>query len=467
MVKFIHKIKNSLSTKIFLGVLFTLTFICLLIFGSMRVFMPKILQSEQNTAFTKNLYKLASDLETIPKEEIQLYINSFALENQANVDIYDEKNNVVFSTNLATVDDTNTSSNSNQETTIRLNFQNNGQTLFLNTSLTTNNADKLIGTFGKIFPYTLIAIIILSLLVAWLYTNILAKPIVNISNISKKMATLDLTWRCNIKRSDEIGVLAKNMNQMAYNLNNTLYELKTANEKLQEDIAWEKRQEKQRKDFFAAISHELKTPVAILKGELEGMICNIGKFKDRDTYLQEAYETTESIEKLVKEIMSLVKINIEEMKPNKEKIVLNQMITECCKTYEDITLNKNISIEKDIDPSITCYADYNNFKKAISNILGNAVYHSPEESFIKISLKRRNNKGVLNIENSGAHIDEEEMKRIFEPFYRVDKSRSRHTGGSGLGMYITKNILEMHNFEYTFKNTNSGVSFRIIFPLYK
>lgn len=429
--------------------------------------MPKVLQNEQSTKFTTNLYKLANDLEKIPKGDIQTYINNFALENQANVTIFDENDTTIFSTQFAIKDNINNSPETSGKLSGTLDFENNGQKLFLKTSLAVNSSDQLIETFEKIFPYTLIAILILSLLVAWIYTNILAKPVVNISNISRRMAALDLTWKCDIKRSDEIGILANNLNQMAHNLNNTLFELKTANEKLQEDIAWEKRQEKQRKDFFAAISHELKTPVAILKGELEGMIYNVGKFKDRDTYLQEAYETTELIEKLVKEIMTLVKVNMTEIKPNKEKIILNQIITECHKTYEDLIINKNISIRQDIEPDIICYADYNNFKKAISNILGNAVYHSPEESFIKISLKKHNHEGILTIENSGVHIDEEEMKRAFEPFYRIDKSRSRHTGGSGLGMYITKNILEMHDFKYNFENTSSGVAFRIIFPLIK
>lgn len=463
MGKLISRIKNSLSTKIFLGVMSILITVCLLIFGSLRILMPKAFESEQSAQFSTNLHKLANQLETIDIEDLESYITSFAIENRANVTVYDENETAVSSVNIAEATDGSPEKKSNNNVVGTVTFQNEGRAYSLSADIAVSTAEQLTGTFMQVFPYILIIIIVISALSAFLYSRILAKPIVDISRISKKMTALDMTWRCDIKRSDEIGVLADNLNRMAASLDNALTELRTTNEKLQEDIEWERRQEKQRKDFFAAISHELKTPVAVLKGELEGMICNVGKFKDRDTYLQEAFETAESIEKLVREIMSLAKVNMEEMKLHKQDIPLNDIVADCLKIHEDLAAAKQIAIQQDFEDGILCRADYMNLKKAVSNIIGNAVHHSPEKASIEIIIRKSGGKGILSVENSGVHVRQEETLRVFEPFYRIDKSRSRHTGGSGLGLYIAKTILDMHGFGYSLENTEKGVKFTIAF----
>ncbi|MGL6200414.1 MAG: ATP-binding protein [Lachnospiraceae bacterium] len=462
MNKLISKIRNSLISKIFLGITTVLIAVCLLIFVSLRILMPTAFENEQSTQLITNLQSLLTQLEASSPNDFDTYITSFAIENSANVFISDENGNTISSVNVSKGNDD--SSQGRGTITGATSFLNNGKTYYIEAGIAGNAVDQITGTFVRIFPYILIIIIFISALAAFLYARILAKPIVDISHISRKMTALDMTWRCDIKRSDEIGVLADSLNQMAASLDNALTELRTANEKLQEDIEWERRQEKQRKDFFAAISHELKTPVAVLKGELEGMICNVGKFKDRDTYLQEAFETAESIEKLVKEIMSLAKMNMDEMKLHLQDILLNDLVTDCLKAYEEPAAAKQITVRQNFEDELLCYADYMNLKKAVSNIIGNAVHHSPEKAFIDITIRKSGDKGILMIENSGVHVSQEEIERVFEPFYRIDKSRSRHTGGSGLGLHIVKTILDMHGFEYSLENTDTGVKFTMIFP---
>src|SRR5699024_2320779 len=131
-----------------------------------------------------------------------------------------------------------------------------------------------------------------------------SKPLVNISNVAKRMTTLDMTWKCEVNRKDEIGVLATSLNEMAEQLNSALASLRSANWQLKKDIEREREQEKQRVEFFTAVSHELKTPIAIIKGQLEGMIYQVGEYKDRDTYLRRCMKTTNDMEALVKEILS-------------------------------------------------------------------------------------------------------------------------------------------------------------------
>lgn len=423
--------------------------------------MPKAFESKQTIQFSTSLYELTRQLEATPIDDMMPYITDFAISNQSNVVLYDSDLNAITSFGVSSSENDFTASSA--ASALTTDFLNEGKTYYITAELFGNTVDQLSGTFVQIFPYTLLLILIISSLAAFLYSRILAKPIVDISNISKKMTALDMTWQCDIKRSDEIGVLANNLNQMAVSLDDALTELKEANKKLQEDIERERRQDKQRRDFFAAISHELKTPVAILKGELEGMICNVGKFKDRDTYLQQTFETAESIEKLVKEIMSLTKMSMEEIEPSRQDINLNDLVADCCKAYDELASEKHIVFRQDFEGDILCYADYMNLKKAVSNIIGNAVYHSPEKATIDVAIQKSGDNGILAVENSGVHIAREEIERLFEPFYRLDKSRSRHTGGSGLGLYIVKTVLDIYEFEYSLENTETGVKFTIVF----
>jgi two-component system sensor histidine kinase VanS len=237
--------------------------------------------------------------------------------------------------------------------------------------------------------------------------------------------------------------------------------LQATNAQLQIDIEREREQERQRRDFFSAISHELKTPVTILKGELEGMMLNVGKFKDRDKYLQEAHETTQSIEKLVREIMMLVKLDTISLKP--EAVKLSDLVSDCLHKYEGLAQNKHIEIACHLEDGATANVDKEQMQTVLSNIIGNAVKHSPEGGHVDISVSGQNGQVELLVENAGVHIPPEELGQVWEPFYRIDKSRSRDTGGSGLGLYIVKTILDLHGLAYRFENTEGGMRFKIIF----
>lgn len=272
---------------------------------------------------------------------------------------------------------------------------------------------------------------------------------------------LDMKWRCDDSRSDEIGILAGNLNEMALRLDRALCELQEANDKLKADIDREREQDKRRRDFFSAISHELKTPVTILKGELDGMILNVGKFKDRDRYLQEAYQTTESIEKLVREIMALARFDMISL--NEEEMSVSDLADECCEIYECIAYEKRIQINRQYDSDIMITADRKQMTTVLSNIINNAIRYSPKDSHIDVCILKKDGREMLTVENRGTPIDADDLSRIWEPFYRTDKSRNRDTGGSGLGLYIVKSILDLHGFQYGIANTDHGIKFTLVF----
>ena len=466
----VRNIENSLSAKIFISITTILSLISLLIFGMLRIIMPTIYQRQLDAQLIRNIGETVVQLENAPQSEWNVLLYQFSSTNNAAIEIHyeipatpDGSTGRMISVTpsgeegLELWDQYYLGETSNFYTT----FNQNGGLYIVNVMsiAITNSVQQLEGIFFQVFPYVFIAILLVAILTAFLYTRFLAKPIVEIAHTSRKMANLDLSWHCETNRNDEIGLLANNLNQMANQLTTTLQELTTANEQLQNDIEKEREHERRRRDFFTAASHELKTPVTILKGELDGMILNVGKFKDRDKYLQEAYKTSERVEMLVREMMTLAKLDT--ICLNLEKINLLHMINEIAEYYEPIAKEKQITISIEKDPSCAVFvkADGVQLQTTVSNVVSNAVKHSPQGEKVEIKLMKENENVVLTVENKGAQIEEGEILKVWEPFYRTDKSRSRDTGGSGLGLYIVKTILDLHGFSYNLANSENGVKF--------
>lgn len=477
--------KNSLSAKIFTGITAILLVISLLIFVMLWIVMPRTYGQRLSVQFVNDMQDLTAMLESSPKDQWENLLFLFALENNIDVNILDENNNTILSfyanESISSIEYDKATSTyisssivsnevlSNIDSSLGLGFSFEQDGNFYNLvsvaydDINMRAITEISAIFPQVFPYVLVMILFLSICAALFYSRFLAKPIVEIAHVSKKMANLDMSWHCETNRTDEVGLLANHLNQMATQLTTTLQELQTANIKLQADIKKEREHERRRRDFFTAVSHELKTPVTILKGELDGMILKVGKFKDRDKYLQEAYKTSESIEKLVREIMTLAKLDNINLKL--EDVNLSELMTDVSNIYEPLAQQKQMNIKLDLThiEAVIIKADKIQLQTVISNIISNAVKHSQAGQNIEISLIKENECGLLTVENKGVHIDDEELSKLWEPFYRTDKSRSRDTGGSGLGLYIVKTILDLHGFSYRLKNSENGIKFTMTF----
>ena len=208
-------------------------------------------------------------------------------------------------------------------------------------------------------------------------------------------------------------------------------------------------------EFFTAVSHELKTPIAIIKGQLEGMIYQVGEYKDRDTYLRRCLKTTNDMEALVKEILSAARMGGSDFHLERTDLDISQMLRKVCQQFRGRMEDKQIELRMDIQPGYHYQGDRRLMEKVFTNVIGNAVTYSPVGAVITVTQKDE----VFSVENTGVHIAEEDLERIFTPFYRVDKSRNRNSGGSGLGLYITKTILDHHEIVYNMVNTKNGVKF--------
>ena len=247
-------------------------------------------------------------------------------------------------------------------------------------------------------------------------------------------------------------------------LSNALSELKNAHIALKQDMERERELEMQRTAFFSAVSHELKTPVTILKGQLHGMLDGVGIYQNRDKYLSKALQVTCRMENLVQEILTVSRMESNQMSPRLQTINLNNLITQQIDEIDDLLVYKEMTVSLSIAESISITVDPVLLQKVNSNLLSNAVFYAPEKASLSLSAIQTLQYTELQVENSGSHIPEEALPHVFEAFYRADRSRSRITGGSGLGLYIVQMILTLHHAWFHIENTSGGVRFTIRFP---
>ena len=334
------------------------------------------------------------------------------------------------------------------------------------TLLLAKNTDKesqAVEALHKALPALTIVIVAISVLAAVFYAWYMTAPIKKISKMSKQMANMDFGSLCPVERTDEIGVLSDSLNTLSSNLSAALMELKEANQKLQVDIDKEKELELRRMEFFSAASHELKTPITIIKGQLQGMLCGVGRYKDRETYLAQSLEVTNSLEKMVQELLTVSRIEAPQYSCVKTHFDFTQFLRQRLAAFDDLFVQKELSVAINLLPGIYIDGDIGLLQKVVDNLLGNAATYSPPGNSVRVNLRQAEEKVYLTIENTGVHIPEDDISKLFEPFYRVEQSRNRQTGGSGLGLYIVKTIINLHNAEISVQNTDDGVAIKVIF----
>ena len=303
---------------------------------------------------------------------------------------------------------------------------------------------------------------IVSILIALFFARYITRPILKVNEASKRMVKLDFRKPYPEKRSDEIGILGENLNQLAEHLEDTLQELKEKNQILQDEIQREQEMERKQLSFFAAVSHELKTPVTILKGQIQGMISGIGGYKDRDKYLKRSYEVVFSMEGLIQEILDVSRMKSAGFLLNFSTISLDSIVKGIIQEWEDIATDRGVTLHTEIEEKTEICADRVLFQKVIGNLISNAVKYTPDNGNIWCKVYKNEEGVIFSVENNAEHISEQEIPKLFDAFYRREKSRNRKAGGSGLGLYIVKMIVELHHYECDFKNTNQGIEVKIV-----
>lgn len=298
--------------------------------------------------------------------------------------------------------------------------------------------------------FMLVAIALLSVMIS---INI-ARPIKKINLYAKDISNLKFSSKLTLKRRDEFRDLISSLNEMTFNLKKTYADLNEANEKLAKDIDFEKEQEEKKKHLIMTINHEIKTPLAVMKGMIEGMIDGVGRYKDKDKYLAELLHQIEAIEHITQDLTYSLRL---EDKMKKGEIANTKVIDQQFSSLEELASHHFIKINKQID---LCDVYMNEELLVIlsTNLIKNAILYSTDKH-ISVSGEKSANQFTLTVKNKG-EIPEHEIEKIFESFYRVQSSGTKKSG-SGLGLFIVKQICELYGYPYKIFNDNGYVVAKI------
>lgn len=313
-------------------------------------------------------------------------------------------------------------------------------------------------------PWLLLVLLTFSLLCAFFYSRYITRPIVRMSGIAGKMAELDFHWECGETRRDEIGQLGRSLDAMAGKLSTALTELESANQALRGEVEQERELDRQRMAFFNAASHELKTPVTILKGQLTGMLEGIGVYQNRDKYLLRSLQVTGRMENLVQEMLTISRMEAGAAVMKQEPVEISALIEKQLNLDAGLLEQRGQHLVKELTPGITTIGDAALLGTVLGNLISNASLYSPDGAEIRVWCGCQDGRPAVTVENTQAHIGEDALPHLYEAFYREECSRNRSSGGSGLGLYLVKMILDRHGAECSIENTADGVRATVRFP---
>lgn len=444
-----RRIKDSLSAKVFLGMFGALTLCSLAVYGIVMLVIPNQYTSLMNTRTAQLIDALSDELNGMSYDQACAAVYDFCLKNHTAAVLTSGSRSTV----IGEMDE---ESEGNYTSTIIIELADAAADSMVSITASLSTSSEITDTFLRMLPLAALVILLISAASAWLCSRAIVRPVLSISGIARRMADMDMTWHCNITRTDELGILSDSLNALSDNLKGAMGELEAANAQLKRDYALVRSMEKQRRDFFAAASHELKTPITILKGQIESMIYGIGKYKNVRQALPETLSEIERMEGLVKEILSISRMEWEGLSENRETLAVDALLHSVLTELAPVAEQRKIQWIRKIEPA-QISGNARLFRKALHNILSNALLHSPEGATVEVRL----DKSSLVVQNSGVSLPEEELDMLFRPFHRVEKSRNRATGGSGLGLYIVKTILDLHGLGYDLRNTSGGVAFTL------
>lgn len=291
----------------------------------------------------------------------------------------------------------------------------------------------------RALPVSLFCCLLLSVVCSYFFSRSVTIPIQQISQSTKRMAEMDRTAVCSVCTQDEIEQLSDNINQLYCRLLSTIDNLETEKQRVSES-------EQAKIDFMRAASHELKTPVTALNATLENMILGVGRYSDYAACLPECKEMVEQLSLMIHEILETSKMNPAVQAEAPVEVDLSELLAALCQPYQLIAATHGIVFDLNIPHNFYVKVSVHAFSRAVTNIIANAVAYTEQRKKVFVYLKEN----TLVIENECIPIDKWELLHLFEPFYRPDFSRSRESGGNGLGLYIVSTIFSALGISYTF-----------------
>ena len=292
------------------------------------------------------------------------------------------------------------------------------------------------------------------------------KPIEELNEITNKMMKLDFDKKFKVQENeDEINELGKNINSLSDRLKNTIKQLKKNNSELERDVEEKAKIDEMRKRFVSDVSHELKTPIALIQGYAEGLIENVNTDEEnRNFYANVILDESNKMDKLVKKLLELLKLENEETRFNDINFDIVELIRGIIVNSNVMLEEKNIEVEFEEKHPIYVCADDFYIEQVVNNYFSNAIKNVKEidgVKKIKVEIKNSEEQGKVRVSvfNTGKNIDEEEISRIWNRFYKVDESRQRTKGGSGIGLSLVKAVMNKYENQFGVENKENGVEF--------
>ena len=339
-------------------------------------------------------------------------------------------------------------------------FSDNGTIFIMTTPLASIQESAAIS--NRFLMYVGIAVILVSSVILYFATKKITAPIHSLSRLSEKMSNLDFDAKYTREKhsAEEIDTLGTSMNRLSDRLKETIGELQSANSELQKDIDEKIQIDEMRKEFIANVSHELKTPIALIQGYAEGLTEGMADDPEsRGYYCDVIVDEANKMNKMVKQLLALTALEFGKEQAARECFNLTELIQGVLSSMKIMLEQKEITVEFESPAPAYVWGDEFKIEEVVTNYLSNAVNHAEGEKIIKITIAYEGGEVRAGVFNTGTPIPEKDIPNLWTKFYKVDKARTRSYGGSGIGLSIVKAIMESHHREYGVKNFENGVEF--------
>lgn len=317
-----------------------------------------------------------------------------------------------------------------------------------------------VGITNRFLGYIGICVLAVSVVIVWFFSKRITQPILELTDISQRMANLDFDAKYTGKCANEIAVLGANFNKVSEKLEQTISELKSANNELQKDIEKKEKLEQMRTEFLGNVSHELKTPIALIQGYAEGLKEGVSDDPEsRAFYCDVIMDEANKMNQMVRNLLTLNQLEFGDEEVTFERFDIVQLVKGVLQSCEILIQQKGVNVNCVMAESVSVWGDEFKTEQVIRNYISNALNHVAGENIIEIKIVEREKTVRVSVFNSGHPIPEEDIPHIWEKFYKVDKAHTREYGGNGIGLSIVKAIMESFHQEYGVKNYENGVEF--------
>ncbi len=334
----------------------------------------------------------------------------------------------------------------------------NGDQILLRTAL--ESIKESVGIANRFLAYVGISSVIVCGIILYFVTRRMTTPILQLAEISKKMTNLDFNAKFQSRGENEIDLLGEHMNQMSETLEKTISELKSANNELKIDIEKKTQIDEMRRDFISNVSHELKTPIALIQGYAEGLQECINDDPDsREFYCEVIMDEAVKMNRMVKNLLTLNQLESGNEQVVLERFELTELITGVVNATTILREQKGITLTFHEEEPIYVWADEFKTEQVLTNYISNAIHYVSGEKKIDITVEKIGEVVKVGVFNTGEPIPESELEKIWVKFYKIDKARTREYGGNGIGLSIVKAIMDSFHRQCGVTNYENGVKF--------